>query len=352
MKSKDTQMQRFEGYAAWATDKLISLYFNPTVRVFNNQYPHQEDPNANNNFWWKAHAVDSMTDAYERTQDTYYMDMAKLAVRMNIAVNGGLLNEFIDDMQWFGLANLRIWDITGEEEFLNNTHRLWEDIKTVWWDDEVGGFGWKRGQLYSRNACSNGPAAILAARMYQRFNDPADLEYAKKAYNFVRDYLKCPKGGHIWDGLKVLENGELEINKKWIFTYNAGTFIGAAVELFRITGDRQYLNDAEAVTAGSVSYFLDPATQIFKECGMGDGGLFRGILIRYWVQLFMETRNPRIREVINANAEQVRYKVAGDLGLFGPSWQAPCTTPVDLSTQLSGHFLFEAAAKLEKLGSM
>ena len=33
--------------------------------------------------------------------------------------------------------------------------------------------------------------------------------------------------------------------KNWIFTYNQGTFLGAALELYKITGEKGYLNDAK-----------------------------------------------------------------------------------------------------------
>ena len=48
------------------------------------------------------------------------------------------------------------------------------------------------------------------------------------------------KSGAVYDNI----NGKGEIQRNWIFTYNIGTFLGAAHELYKITGDKQYLDDA------------------------------------------------------------------------------------------------------------
>jgi predicted alpha-1,6-mannanase (GH76 family) len=339
---------QYAEFADWATQMLINNYFNEDFDVFNNQFPLNRNNQGGNNYWWKAHVVDSMIDAYERTGEQYYMDMAMLAARRNIEINDrGLLNNFIDDMQWFALALLRIWDLTQIDQYLMYVNILWEDMQTAWWDDEIGGFGWERNQMRSRAACSNAPGAILAARLYQRFGNPEDLEWAIKAYNFVKDNLKDPETGLIWDGLEVKEDGSLDINKNrfWMFTYNAGTYIGAAVELYQITGDEMYLKDAEFTSNGALSRFIIHPSLIFRESGSGDGGLFRGIFIRYWALLWEQNRDPRIREAINANVEAIRKNTGKD-GLFGQSWASSASQPQDLSSQLSGHFLFEAAAKI------
>ncbi|MNN50265.1 hypothetical protein D3C81_1648410 [compost metagenome] len=80
--------------------------------------------------------------------------------------------------------------------------------------------------------------------------------------------------------------------------------------------------------------------------GIDDTGLFKGILIRYFVQL--EKQFPGVipvREVILTNADALWNKgLDHRLGLCGPSWEQKPVLPVQLSVQLSGLMLLEGAA--------
>lgn len=82
--------------------------------------------------------------------------------------------------------------------------------------------------------------------------------------------------------------------------------------------------------------------------GIDDTGLFKGILIRYLVQLCGEVPEAsRIREVIMANAQQLCERgLDKQLGLCSPSWELKPELPVQLSIQLSGLMLLEGAAVL------
>lgn len=82
--------------------------------------------------------------------------------------------------------------------------------------------------------------------------------------------------------------------------------------------------------------------------GIDDTGLFKGILIRYLVQLCGEVPEAsRIREVIMANARQLWEKgLDKQPGLCSPSWELKPELPVQLSIQLSGLMLLEGAAVL------
>lgn len=90
----------------------------------------------------------------------------------------------------------------------------------------------------------------------------------------------------------------------------------------------------------------DPDTMMLPDEGIDDPGLFKGILIRYLVQLYQQfPENSRIQEVILVNARRLWDEgLDKELDLCGPSWEKKPQLPVQLSVQLSGIMLLEGAA--------
>lgn len=91
-----------------------------------------------------------------------------------------------------------------------------------------------------------------------------------------------------------------EIQTNWIFTYNQGTFIEAAVELHKILGEKSYLNDAMLAADHTTSTLVN--NSVLKSEGEGDGGLFKGIFIRYFTDLIQQER-------LDAAAKKTIYPV-------------------------------------------
>lgn len=88
--------------------------------------------------------------------------------------------------------------------------------------------------------------------------------------------------------------------------------------------------------------------------GTGDGGLFKGIFIRYFTQLIQQERldapaQKRYLQFMKLNAETLWNEGTQKPGtFFGPNWRVKPGTTVGLTEQLSGCMLVEAAALLNK----
>src|SRR5690606_24855062 len=95
-----------------------------------------------------------------------------------------------------------------------------------------------------------------------------------------KNTLVDPITGLVWDNINI-QDGAVVINKDWIFTYNVGTYLGAANELYQFTKNPAYLNDAIRTTESMMTSPQQTSDGILKDEGQGDGGLFKGILIRY-----------------------------------------------------------------------
>ena len=311
--------------------------------------------NSTFHYWPNAHALHVLVDAYLRTGDGAYLSKMKSLVRGIKSRNGGsYANVFNDDMLWLANASVRAYHATDDPEYLEVAEFLWDEIRLSWSDDVLGGgITWKKDTPFQKNAVSNGPAAILGARLYEVGQDPEDLEWAIKIYEWEKNNLVDPETGLVWDGVK-LENGEPVVNKDWIFTYNIGTFIGAGVRLFQLTGDEQYLNDA-VKTARSMMTSPKLTTEgILRNEGQGDGGLFKGILVRYLTELIQEpavaaSDREDFIEFLQFNAETFYNEgLSRPAMLASPDWSSAPEARTDLTTQLSGLMLLEAAALLDQ----
>lgn len=181
--------------------------------------------------------------------------------------------------------------------------------------------------------------------------EPEDLEWAKKTYKWQKSHLVDPVTRLVWDG--VNRTGNQEIDKDWRFSYNQGVFIGAASVLFELTQDKQYLEDAIKTFGFVVSDNNLAPAGILKSEGYGDGGLFKGILIRYMVPMIKSPDVQEERKVayycfIRENAISVYKNMRRPEMLIGASWTKESEKIIDASAQLTGLMLLEAMANLEK----
>jgi len=314
--------------------------------------------NSTFNYWPNAHVLDVLVDGYLRTGNENYKTKMKALLHGIKVKNGNTYNNvFNDDMLWLANSCLRAYQATNDPEYKETADILWEIIKLSWSDVFGGGITWKQDTPRQKNAVSNAPAAILALRLYEIDNDADDLEWAKKIYAWQKNNLVDPVTGAVWDNISET-NGVITTNKDWVFTYNMGTWIGAGLRLYKVTNDQTYLDDA--VKSGR-TVLTSPkllSEGLLRDEGQGDGGLFKGILVRYFTELIEQptinaTDKEKFIAFLKFNAQSFYSKgILRPAMLSGNNWKtAPSSgASVDLTTQLSGVMLIEAAAKLDKSG--
>lgn len=324
-----------------------------TYLTSNGTFRHNNQSNEFFNYWWNAHMVDVLLDGYLRTRDEVYISRIKALVQGIEVRNGGSYpNDFNDDMQWLAIACARVYEATDDPFYLDIAKLLWEEIKKSWSDLYGGGITWKINTPNGKNATSNAPAAILAMRLYDIEGDEENLQWAKDIFSWQKNTLVDPVTGLVWDNIDLV-NGEVTINKDWIFTYNIGTYIGAATELYKVTGDGFYLNEAVKTATSMMTSPKLTTEGLLRDEGQGDGGLFKGILVRYFTELIQlpalgEKDKKNFLRFFWFNAETLYEKgISRPSMLCGSDWRRHPEGPVDFSTQLSGMMLIEAATRLE-----
>ena len=320
-------------------------------------------------YWPQAHAMDVLVDAYTRTGNSKYADLFPFWWLGAPTFNTGDKDEdpwwnvYVDDMEWIALTLIRMFESTGNDIYYKKARQLFDNWIWPTWgpEDEApwyGGITWKTDVGKSKNACSNGPAAIIAARLY-RFYDSANLHEGKskveylaeaiKIFNWERTTLFDSESGAVYDNI----NRQGRISRA-VYSYNPGTFIGAAHELFTLTGDQSYLVDA----VKAADYVLDNMTGnngMLKDDPKGDGGLFHGIFFRYFAKLINEpaldsAHRAKYIEFITRSAETlVEHGLNHNTMLYGGKWwEAPADDEsVCLTAHLTGCMLIEAMCTLE-----
>lgn len=315
-------------------------------------YLHNNAGNTFFNYWWQAHGVDALLDAYLRTRNDAYKQRMKDMLLGIKEKNGGLYpTHYYDDMAWLAIACLRVYQNTNDAGYMTALQALWQDMKTGQHPEQGGALQWNKDAPHSFNACTNGPAIIFATRLYRVTGNTQDLQTAKDIYAWMKGALIDPVTGAVWDSYDASTN---HTNKDWICSYNAGTWIGAGLELYKVTGEQVYLDDAVKTAEYVMTNRLYNGVLWANETGDGDGGLFKGIFLRYLDQLAREgnipaaTRN-RYINALKSTAHKVNTVAINKSNwLVNKDWNVTADTVTDYSTQLSGIMLMEFASNLDK----
>lgn len=249
--------------------------------------------------------LDQLIDNLEWYRGTY--DLASYAVeskkvspfgvhrggsRGKAAVTG--IENVYDDQMWLARELIRAYRLTGNEDYLDEATYLTDYVLEGWdcWRDasgeEYGGITWGPG-YNSKHACSNSPIIqplVWLSEIYSPTEETVDyyfrdndnavvmetvkrgghyLDFAKKVYAWQKKKL-LHNSGCYWDMMGA-DHGRIEVVDGYRqhvnnggptgnqYSYNTGTMIAGAAELYRVTGEDNYLADLESTTRASLSQF-------------------------------------------------------------------------------------------------
>ena len=299
-------------------------------------------------FWWQAHLLDCLVDAWLRQPNPFHARVIRSLVgSISIRNLGRFTNAYYDDMAWMGLA-LRRAEAAGVDEDVGVRQIVTAILDA--WSPAIGAVPWRAGDDYY-NAPANGPAAILLAR--NGFRDQA-----RQLADWMDAALRPPGSALVADGFYAGHHPE-----PVYYSYVQGVVLGAEVELTRAGGDRSRVHRL----VGAIDERLT-TSGVLQGHGGGDGGLFTGILARYLALVSTDlpgaaaadrrTRATAAALVLRSAESAWANRASTAAGpLFGPDWTRPARLPRrgdldlperDLSVQLSGWMLLEAAAVLTR----
>ena len=231
---------------------------------------------------------------------------------------GGGDERFYDDNVWIGLDMVDLYMLTDDSKYLDRAKLVWNFVLSGTNSLMGGGIHWKEGDK-GKNTCSTAPAAVLGAKLYQATNEQAYLDRAKEFYHWVKDRLQDPEDKLYWDNIKLSDPnnpGSSVIIDKTKYTYNAGQPIQAAVLLYEITGDNQYLIEAKATADAAYKRWFKPyySSALGEEIGMwtDNNVWFNAILLRGYIELCRIDKNEKYVQAYRKIMQHAWMSIARD----------------------------------------
>jgi len=168
------------------------------------------------------------------------------------------------------------------------------------------------------NSCINGPAEVAACYLGEATGDDSYFEKAKNLYALQRQYLYDANTGKVYDS-GSWNNGSFTVGNTWVSTYNQGTFLGAALLLYKRYGTAQYLADAHKIAEWTRNDLCN-SRGVVRVCGSGnDLQGFKGILMRYLRRYIVDLGLPEKVEWMRQNALQA-YNNRNSAGVIWTAW--------------------------------
>ncbi len=272
-----------------------------------------------------------------KTWSVYAVDRVGEKGKANVT---GILNVY-DDQMWLLRELIHSYKLTGNKSYLEKAEYLTAYVLDGWDSTvdengkEIGGIPWGPGYT-TKHACSNSPlisSLVWLHEIYKNKNDQIEhrsidvkdgktrlskmepkqvyyLNFAKAIYKWQKENLlnregvyTDMKGGCDPDckiryeeinGKKYRANTKLTKAVGESYSYNSGTMLSGAVDLFRVTKDEQYDNDAKELAKNSFSFFAKEGKEIPDYYSFGTEGFknwFNGILLRGFKDLAMSNSN-------------------------------------------------------------
>jgi predicted alpha-1,6-mannanase (GH76 family) len=273
-------------------------------------------------FWGQAEMMEVVLDALDVTKDPKYK--AKFdALYTNFITNNKedwQYNKYNDDIAWAVLFSVRGYLLTGNKIYLDKGKDQFDKMyKRAFNQTMGGGLLWYDGKT-TKNACINGPAMVAACYLAQATGDNTYYDKAIGLYTWSKVFLLNPATGRVKDNVDINKATGMPRPSGVSFTYNQGTYLGAATMLYKYTKEASYLAEAQKIA----QYTRDT---IYKSRVMNneDGGNdlpgFKGIFARYARMYTAETGKTDLVDWMSLNGK-VAYNNRNSAGIIQTKWSA------------------------------
>ncbi len=231
----------------------------------------------------------------------------------------GKSDRYYDDNVWLALDFCESYILTGKKEYLEKSINLWRFIISGWDDQLSGGIYWCEQKKESKNTCSNAPASVLAFKLFEATHDSTYFNWGLRIYDWTKINLQ-DSTDHLYFDNKNL-SGRISRRK---YTYNSGQMLQATAMIYKLTGNKTYLDEARHIAKSAIDYFTEEFTtpegkkiKLFKNTG----NWFNSILFRGYIELYYIDKDPQYLTLFRDNMNQIWNHVRSKDGLFSKDWK-------------------------------
>ncbi|MGW7658596.1 glycoside hydrolase family 76 protein, partial [Streptomyces tendae] len=259
--------------------------------------------------------------------------------RSSDAVEGHFISRAIDDAAWWGVAWLTAYDHTHERRYLDEAVTIAGYVHQYWDTGSCGGGVWWDRERTYKNAVTNGLYLWLTTSLHRRIS--GDTVWGDRAATAATWYLNSGlinSAGLVNDGL----TGDCRNNSQTVWSYNQGLAIGAFTQLWRSTGDNQYLDTARRLAdAATSSAALTRDGVLTESCDTGGNACddnqkqFKGVFMRHFADLADATGSAGYRAYLKKQADSIWATDRDPLNRLGQRWAGTGPNQVDWRTQAS-----------------
>jgi predicted alpha-1,6-mannanase (GH76 family) len=306
--------------------------------------------------WWNsANAITTLAN-YSRVAQTkeFYPTFANTLEKAQKGPDGAheFLNKYYDDEGWWALAWIDVYDLTGEDKYLNQADSIFKDMQLGWEEETCGGGVWWSKDNKDKNAVENELFLSVAASLANRETDAAlkadALSWMKKEWAWFRDSGMINGERLINDGLTPAKSARCANNGKRTWTYNQGVILGALTEMSKIDHDKSIPKLAKSIAEAAMKRLKDEhgaMGELENAHGGGDVPQFKGIFVRNLMQLNEAYPLHGYKKFIEFNARSIWENDRNDANQFGVFWGGPFDK-ADASRQSSALDVLVAAEAL------
>jgi len=267
--------------------------------------------------------TDASFEKIDRSVDSYWSNKNNLSgVESYPPVYGGG-TRFYDDNATIGLDYLENYNITKNQHYLDQAEKCLAFDFTGESNDVGGGLFWNEDEKYSgaanylKAACSSSFATNLSLSLYDITKKPEYLVFGKRMYDWMKNKLQDPDDLIYWNDVAITTG--LPNKTKW--DYNSGMMLCAASQLYKITGEQHYLDDAKALAEATFSFFTISSDKVGRQFPDHDPWfttiLFRGYLSYYEIDT---TKNTKYIDAMIKNVDYAWLHSRTYQGFFYEDW--------------------------------
>ena len=329
-----------------AQETLGSLYQNYSIKdshLLHENYPFDEQyevtylasieqtniPNQFSYLWPYSGTFSAVNALFEATHDKKYLrlldkrvlpgleeyfDTQRTPNAYSYIQTAPASDRFYDDNVWLGIDFTDIYQITGEQKYLDKAQLIWKFIESGTDNLLGGGIYWCEQKKESKNTCSNAPGSVLAFKLFKATNDSVYFKQGKDLYEWTQKNLQDSTDYLYFDNIRL--DGKIGKAK---FAYNSGQMMQSAALLYQLTQNPIYLKEAQNVAKECYNYFFTDFTtttgENFKILKQGDIW-FTAVMLRGFIELYHIDKNKTYINAFNKSLNHAWNNARDNKGLF------------------------------------